>query len=104
MNENARLLLSMAPLGMGRLTKISDNCNELRSNEVVGFFLRLPEVHSSFTIFADSLTPGADLRVVSTSLVTTVDWEGHEIVFRTLNSTYMLKIFDEKFWENFYGW
>lgn len=78
----------------GRLTKISDNSNALRTNGVVGFFSCEPMVDCYFTLYSESLTPGEEHRVISTSLVTSVDRDGSGIIFRTLYSTYLLEIFE----------
>ena len=83
-----------SPLRSGRLTKISDNFNALRTNGVLGSFHAEPIVSSYFSFYSDSLTPGLDHRVISTSIVTSVVKDGDGIIFRTLNSAYLLEVFD----------
>lgn len=77
----------------GRLTKISDNNNSLRSNEILGVFFAPPTVNYSFTIYAAPLDCSKDYREVSTSKITAVSTEGEKIIFKTMNSYYMLEVF-----------
>lgn len=77
----------------GRLTKISDNDNAIRSNGIVGHFYAPPLEGFNFTIFSDPLTPGKEHRTVSTSPVACVEEQGKLIVFQTSYSRYMLEIF-----------
>lgn len=78
----------------GRLTKISDNSGALRSNQIVGYFHAPPIIDTRFTLYAESLTPGMDHREISTSPIVSVAKEQGALVFKTLNSAYMLEIFD----------
>lgn len=79
----------------GRLTKISDNNNDLRSNGIVGHFYGPPLEGYNFTIYSESLTPGMDYREVSTSIIAKVEEQSSAIVFHTMNSKYMLEIFGD---------
>lgn len=79
----------------GRLTKISDNSNDLRSNGIVGYFHAPPTVGFNFLMFSESLTPGMDHREIRTSLIESVFEENGSLVFKTANSVYMLEIFEE---------
>lgn len=80
----------------GRLTKISDNSNGLRSNGVVGYFHAPPMIGFNFWMFAESLTPGMDHREIRTSLIENVSEENGSLIFKTANSVYMLEIFEEE--------
>ena len=79
---------------VGTLRKISENVNELRTRAVVGVFPHLPEIGSRFLIFAEPLEEAnADFRLVSTSLVLTVNFlSSRSILFETQNSTYQLEL------------
>lgn len=78
---------------VGKLTKLSDNINALRTNEVFGAFTEKPELGQSFVLTGESLedkSPGMARRVW-TSLVETIEIvDETEIVFKTLNSQYKL--------------
>jgi hypothetical protein len=80
---------------LGKLTKLSDNSNALRSNPVVGRFYGPPTVGYNFTIYSEPLTPGKDFREVGTSLIKSVTTERGVLIFQTENSTYMLEIFED---------
>lgn len=77
----------------GRLTKISDNYNKLRTNGVVGYFVNPPIVDVRFLMCAEPLSAGAEVRVVSTSPVTLVEQVDGSFIFHTLYSKYLLEIF-----------
>lgn len=78
-----------------RLEKSEDSGN-LRTDQVRGFFKKLPEVGESFLISSESLTEGKNVRLVRTSEVREVQssLEGSffSIRFKTLNSTYELSV------------
>ena len=75
----------------GKLEKISDNDNALRTNDIEGNFAILPQVGKRFVIIGEPLEAGYGVRVVSTSPVQEINIEGNgAIVFRTLNSIYRL--------------
>ena len=76
------------------LTKIDSNHSNLRTNEVEGVTGNLPEVGKSFTLAGESLTEGADVRIISTTEIKSVDIKYNTIVFKTKNSTYQLDILD----------
>lgn len=77
----------------GRLTKISDNSNDLRSNGVSGDFMVLPSVGERFNLVSDALVLGAGERVISTSPVLSIEEAQSGMVFKTMNSIYLLEIF-----------
>jgi len=76
----------------GKLIKISNNENKLRSKSVEGEFQNLPEVGHSFHIIGESLTEGIPYRIVSTSIVKEIEKieKGYKIV--TMNSVYELEL------------
>lgn len=78
----------------GRLTKISDNANNLRSNHVIGYFHAPPMIDTNFTIFSKPLDPTMNHRRVSTSLIEQVWKEQGVLYFKTANSVYMLEVFE----------
>ncbi len=79
-----------------KLTKISNNVNDLRTNSVEGTTGKMPVVGSYFSMAAESLTPENNVRLVSTSLIQEIDQiSDSEVVFKTLNSTYRLEFLDE---------
>lgn len=65
--------------------------NPLRTSSVEGVFELEPKIGWPFTIYGESLTPGAAARVVSTSEVKRILLhDGKRIVFETENSRYEL--------------
>ena len=77
-----------------RLTRVA-NGSALRTSDVDGVAGDLPEVGSSFVMFAKSLDPELDMRVVSTSEVRSVEELGPGVSqFTTLNSTYRLEVLE----------
>lgn len=79
-----------------KLTKLSDNPNALRTNEVIGNFEDKPKVGEGFFMTAEALTPGMDWREVWTSRVTKIVSDNEqETVFHTLNSTYKVEYLDK---------
>lgn len=83
---------------IGRLTKISDNDNALRSNGIVGYFHVPPVEGFNFTMFSEPLeNTEADHRTVSTSPIIMVeDGDDQTIIFHTRYSKYMLEIFPDE--------
>lgn len=71
-----------------KLTKISDNQNNLRTNEVIGYCDELPVIGKSFIMFGEGIEFGT--RMVSTSVVKEYNQETN--VFKTLNSQYKLEL------------
>lgn len=71
-----------------KLTKISDNQNNLRTNEVIGHCDELPVIGKSFIMFGEGIEFGT--RMVSTSVVKEYNQEAN--VFKTLNSQYKLEL------------
>lgn len=82
----------------GILSKVETNHNRVRTDEVSGEFYSTPEVGKNFIIFGEALCPvvksAGGFRQVHTSTVQKVDFnaELNEFIFRTLNSTYKLRI------------
>jgi len=75
------------------LTKVESNHTRLRTNEVEGTTIALPEVGKSFALVGKSLTEGAPFRLVNTSEITEVEkLSEDELQFKTLNSIYKLKV------------
>lgn len=77
----------------GKLTKISENKNALRTNSVMGEFVEYPEVGMPFFLFGKALdmTDPGYFRQVNTSVVQEVKKIDTGIEFRTLNSVYRLE-------------
>jgi hypothetical protein len=73
-----------------KLTKISANTNNLRTNQVIGKCFELPKNGEVFVMYAEGLEYGT--RMVSTSLVQEV----HEKGFKTQNSEYALEVLSEE--------
>lgn len=76
------------------LTKIESNHNNLRTNEVDGLTLEIPEKDKSFHMTSTPLTEGASIRSITTTPVKEVDKITENLyTFKTLNSTYSLEIY-----------
>lgn len=75
-----------------RLTKIKSNHTNLRTDEVEGQTLTLPEVGKAFILVGESLTPGGDGRYVYTTEIKSIEKLGESYRFNTLNSTYQLDV------------
>ena len=76
----------------GRLTKISNNKNALRTKYIDGFFNDLPTINKSFHILGASLTKdegdGVPLRLVTTSGVVEIIYDiKKSITFKTYSGT-----------------
>lgn len=78
---------------MVKLTKIRSDHQNLRTDEIKGATLTLPEKGKSFQLFGEGLEFGT--RVVTTTEIQVVDKIGNEYEFSTLNSTYKLEVLDE---------
>ena len=75
-----------------KLTKLSTNENELRTNEVEGAFMNPPVEGRSFVMFADPIEKGAFARMIATSRVTRMDVAVKEYVLHTENSMYRIEL------------
>lgn len=75
-----------------KLTKLSDNENELRTKEVVGEFMTPPKIGSSFVMFAESIHPDGFARMIATSRIMEIDCGLAECTIHTENSTYKLEL------------
>ena len=76
------------------LTKIESNHSRLRTSDVLGNTLELPQVGKSFYLVGESLTEGMIARVVTTSEISSVEVseDGKEFTFKTQNSTYKVQV------------
>lgn len=68
----------------------------LRTTEISGFFDFPPQKDRPFFFFSTPLTEGMSFRKISTSIVQEVKEELDGFTFKTLNSTYNLKILKEE--------
>lgn len=78
------------------LTQIESTHDNMRSKEVSGHCVKLPELNRPFQLMADSLDPEKDVRVITTSPVQDLRHNTmvNRITFRTMNSRYSLQILD----------
>jgi len=75
------------------LTKVDSTHKNLRTNSIEGKSIDLPEVGKVFFLIGEALTSGATSRFIQTSEISSVKKTGEdEYVFKTLNSTYNLKV------------
>lgn len=79
-----------------KLTKLSDNQNSLRTNEVEGISDELPVIGRPFRLVANPIVEGADARLVITSEIKNIEKTENQYVFNTLNSQYKLEILSEE--------
>ncbi len=77
-----------------KLTKLSDNIGGLRSPDVTGTCLNLPEIGKRFLVIGPPFEYG-NLRYVSTSVVGSLEVLDNIIAFTTENSLYSLEILDD---------
>lgn len=75
-----------------KLIKLSNNENELRTNEVEGAFMNPPVEGRSFVMFAEAMVEGSLARMIATSRVTKLDIAPKEYVFHTENSQYRVEL------------
>ena len=76
--------------------KIESTHNNVRTTETEGACPSLPEVGFSFRLFADPLTEGANLRMITTTKVAEMRaLDDGEIVFKTANSTYAVTVLED---------
>lgn len=76
-----------------KLTKLSDNQNALRTNEVIGITDELPVVGKSFVMTGEGLEFGT--RMIWTSEVMKLNEDGS---FNTQNSVYKVEVLEEGSW------
>jgi len=69
---------------------LRSNSTSLRSPEISGYYLQLPEVGCRFRFFSTPFGDEGDVGVVSTSAVTEVTVAGSTISFTTQNSDYTM--------------
>lgn len=75
-----------------KLTKIESTHNNVRTKETVGDTPSLPVVGEPFLMYSESLTPGADLRIIRTTHVVSLEnFPDGVTEFRTANSVYRLE-------------
>lgn len=75
-----------------KLTKIESTHTKLRTNEVEGFTIELPEVGKSFGMVSESLSDKMEGRLVTTSLIQELDKKDSVYTFKTKNSIYRLDV------------
>ena len=81
----------------GKITKLSDNVNALRTESMTGDFYSWPEVGGRFTIFGKALSIPDGFRMIATFVVQRIvsreylDDGAMTVVFNTENSTYKLE-------------
>ncbi len=82
-----------------KLTKLSNNHNNLRTKEVIGSADKLPVVGERFVMTSRPLDQGASVRLISTSPVTGIyhDFNLHSELYtiKTENSTYLIEVLDK---------
>lgn len=83
----------------GKLTRLESSpealarsSNPLRTIESTGFFGAPPVAGMPFFFLGQPIDPAAKTRVIATSLVKSVTYEGSSITFKTANSTYILEV------------
>lgn len=77
-----------------KLTKIESNHQNLRSKEIIGNAPFKPQIGNHFVMYAESLTPGLDMRQIVTTEITGVSTEGKITTFSTQNSIYTVEDLD----------
>jgi hypothetical protein len=79
----------------GTLTKLSNNPNAVRTTETDGIYKRPPTVGESFMFVAPPLEVREGTRLISTSLVVSVEIvDNYTLLFDTENSRYQLTMRD----------
>jgi hypothetical protein len=78
-----------------KMTKISDNANNLRASSVEGFGHNMPEVGKRFTLLAAPLTEGAEFRMIKTSVVQYLTYNFMTVWITTENSKYEIELLPE---------
>jgi len=78
-----------------KLKKIKSNHKNLRTEEVEGQTLTLPEVGKAFVLVGEALNPEADYRSVYTTEIKHVEKMGESYRFNTQNSIYHLDVLGE---------
>jgi len=81
----------------GKLTKLSQNVNALRTDDIEGEFENLPTIGEHFIIINDEpINPIASGRIVRTSKIEEIRSEKeNQYEFDTENSTYLLEIYEK---------
>jgi hypothetical protein len=74
------------------LVRVRSSHNRLRTASISGWCRTLPKVGARFFMTAEPLDPQKDVRMVTTSPVSSVSREGDTILFDTQNSTYRLRL------------
>ena len=75
-----------------KLLKLQSTHNNLRTNEIDGECIDLPEIGQSFILLGEALNPDAKVRAIRTTPVQELKKEGNVMTFKTLNSIYELFI------------
>lgn len=74
------------------LRKISNNHNALHTDEVVGEILQLPEKGMPIILYAESLDPTKDIRMIATTPIIEIARDKEVFHIATKNSRYILTI------------
>jgi hypothetical protein len=75
------------------LTKVESNHNNLRTNEIDGLTLSLPEKGKFFQMVAPPLESGSIRSVTTTEIKELEKTSEDSYTFKTQNSTYKLKVY-----------
>lgn len=80
-----------------KLTKLSNNVNALRTNEVIGKADNLPVIGESFVMTSKPLDPNAAIRLIRTSPVKYIsgNMNPDHYIIHTENSTYLIEVLGE---------
>lgn len=77
-----------------RLTKIHSSNKNIRTESVEGITKQLPTEGHAFLMTADPIDPLADIRLIQTTVVESVESVGNEYRFYTRNSYYKLEVLE----------
>ncbi len=75
-----------------KLTKVRSSHSNVRTNEIEGETLDLPEAGKSFVLIGESLAFKGGGRIIETTLIEKVEKMDNEYLFHTANSTYKLEV------------
>jgi hypothetical protein len=71
---------------------LRSNSTSLRSPEISGYYLVLPKVGRGFRFFSTPFGDEGEVRVVTTSVVTSIESLGSTVLFTTRNSDYAIVV------------
>jgi hypothetical protein len=79
-----------------KLSKISGG-QALRTESIIGFAPREPEIGISYQVLGDSLiNPGQDIRQFVTSMVQNIETTENGYILKTLNSVYKVEFLKDE--------